>query len=482
MDLYLKLAAVGTYFISMLAIGLYSYIKTSSQSSESYMLAGRNLGPMVTALSAGASDMSGWLLMGLPGAMYAIGLSSIWMAIGLTVGAYFNYILVAPKLRIYSELKQSVTIPDFLSNRVYDKSHILSLVAGIVILIFFTLYVSSGIVAGGTFFESAFKINYSIGIIVITSIVVLYTTFGGFMGVSLTDFVQGTIMVAALIVVPIITIYKIGGINETVSIVYNTNHKLFSLFQGTSFLSIVGLLAWGLGYFGQPHIIVRFMAIKSVEQIPSARRIGISWMLFCVVGAMSIGLVGLAYVQKFHLSLDNPEAIFIFLADIIFNPFIAGILLSAILAAIMSTISSQLLVSASAVANDIFKVFSKRVVSDKVIITISKLSIVVIAILALLLANNKNNSILNLVGHAWAGFGSTFGPCVLLSLHWNKTTRNGLLAGLIVGAITVLVWINIPVLHDNMYEMIPGFILSTLAIIIVSLLDKKGIYQNEHNS
>ncbi|MGE9616169.1 MAG: sodium/proline symporter PutP [Solitalea-like symbiont of Acarus siro] len=420
--------------------------------------------------------------MGLPGAMYAIGLSSIWMAIGLTVGAYFNYILVAPKLRIYSELKQSVTIPDFLSNRVYDKSHILSLVAGIVILIFFPLYISSGIVAGGTFFESAFKINYSIGIIVITSIVVLYTTFGGFMGVSLTDFVQGTIMVAALIVVPIITIYKIGGINETVSIVYNTNHKLFSLFQGTIFLSIVGLLAWGLGYFGQPHIIVRFMAIKSVEQIPSARRIGISWMLFCVVGAMSIGLVGLAYVQKFHLSLDNPEAIFIFLADIIFNPFIAGILLSAILAAIMSTISSQLLVSASAVANDIFKVFSKRVVSDKVIITISKLSIVVIAILALLLANNKNNSILNLVGHAWAGFGSTFGPCVLLSLHWNKTTRNGLLAGLIVGAITVLVWINIPVLHDNMYEMIPGFILSTLAIIIVSLLDKKGIYQNEHNS
>lgn len=482
MDLYLKLAAVGTYFISMLAIGLYSYIKTSSQSSESYMLAGRNLGPMVTALSAGASDMSGWLLMGLPGAMYAIGLSSIWMAIGLTVGAYFNYILVAPKLRIYSELKQSVTIPDFLSNRVYDKSHILSLVAGIVILIFFTLYVSSGIVAGGTFFESAFKINYSIGIIVITSIVVLYTTFGGFMGVSLTDFVQGTIMVAALIVVPIITIYKIGGINETVSIVYNTNHKLFSLFQGTSFLSIVGLLAWGLGYFGQPHIIVRFMAIKSVEQIPSARRIGISWMLFCVAGSMSIGLVGLAYVQKFHLSLDNPEAIFIFLADIIFNPFIAGILLSAILAAIMSTISSQLLVSASAVANDIFKVFSKRVVSDKVIITISKLSIVVIAILALFLANNKNNSILNLVGHAWAGFGSTFGPCVLLSLHWNKTTRNGLLAGLIVGAITVLVWINIPVLHNNMYEMIPGFILSTLAIIIVSLLDKKGIYQNEHNS
>jgi SSS family solute:Na+ symporter len=467
-----SIIAIGVYLLILLTIGYYSYKKTSNLSD--YMIGGRGLGPLVTALSAGASDMSGWMLMGLPGAVYLTGISNIWIGIGLTVGAYFNYLLLAPRFRVYTEIaNDSMTIPDYLENRFKDKSNILRLVSGIVILVFFILYVSSGLVAGGKLFVDTYKLTYTMGVVVTLSVVVLYTYYGGFLAVSLTDFFQGTLMFICLITVPVVAYMNIGVDPGTfVNKVKAIDPKLFDIFRGTSIASIISLLAWGLGYFGQPHIIVRFMAIKSAKELKSARRIGIGWMAIGLLGAVVSGIIGLVYFTEHNTPLTDPETVFLRLGDILFHPFITGIIFSSVLAAIMSTISSQLLVCSSSITKDFYLAFFNKEASEKQQMVIGKLAVLVIAAFATVLAYLPNKTILDIVGQAWAGFGSSFGPVLLLSLYWKRMTKWGALSGMIVGGITVLLWIVLG-LSSFLYEMIPGFSLSLLSVIIVSLLTKK---------
>ncbi|MED0677468.1 sodium/proline symporter PutP [Aneurinibacillus thermoaerophilus] len=471
MDKQLLLSII-VYMVGMLCIGYYAYKRTSNLSD--YMLGGRKLGPAVTALSAGASDMSGWLMMGLPGAMFAQGLSASWIVIGLTLGAYVNWLYVAPRLRTYTEIaNNSITIPEFLENRFDDKSNTLRLVSGLVIMIFFTFYVSSGLVSGAVLFQNSFNLDYHVGLWIVGGVIVAYTLFGGFLAVSWTDFVQGLIMFIALILVPAVTIFHTGGIGSTFSEIHSVDPKLLDLFQGTTFLGIVSLFAWGLGYFGQPHIIVRFMAISSVKEMKKARRIGMGWMIFSVVGAMFTGFFGIAFYSNKGLQLKDPETVFIQLGHILFHPIIAGFLLAAILAAVMSTISSQLLVTSSSLTEDIYKTFFRRSATDKELVFIGRLSVLLVALIALALSYTKNSTILALVGYAWAGFGASFGPVILLSLYWKRMNKWGALAGMVAGAVTVIIWTRFPELSKALYEMIPGFAASLLAIIVVSLLTAK---------
>lgn len=468
------LFSLGLYFSAMLGIGLYAYRKSTSDVAG-YMLGGRSLSPSVAALSAGASDMSGWMLMGLPGAMYISGVSSLWIAIGLVVGAFLNYLIVAPRLRTYTEVaNDSITLPDFFENRFNDKSRMLRIVSSVVIVVFFTLYTSSGIVAGGKLFESSFGINYEVGLYVTAGVVVAYTLFGGFLAVSLTDFVQGCIMFVALVLVPIVAIGEVGGISELHASISTINPALLDVFSGVSLIGIISALAWGLGYFGQPHIIVRFMAIRSIKDIPAARRIGMSWMIVSIIGAMATGFAGIAYVAKTGLKLDDAETIFIVLSQILFSPLIAGFLLAAILAAIMSTISSQLLVTSSSLTEDFYKTFLHRDASDKQQVLVGRIAVFLVALVAIYLAYDRNSSILSLVSNAWAGFGAAFGPVVIGSLFWKEMTRNAALAGMITGALTVLLWIYVPIsingqsLSSVMYELVPGFILCSSVIYVVT--------------
>lgn len=475
-----ELIAIGLYLLIMIMIGVYGYRKSTSNAEE-FLIGGRKMGPVVTALSAGASDMSGWLLMGLPGAMYMMGLSASWMVIGLTVGAFLNYLIVAPRLRIYTEVaKNSITLPVFFENRFRDKSQLLKLVSSSFILVFFTLYTSAGMVSGGRLFESAFGMDYSIGLWVTSLVVVFYTFIGGFMAVSLTDAVQGTIMVIALLIIPIVILTQLGGVGETLDTIYEKNSNYMDMLRGTTTISIVSLLAWGLGYFGQPHILVRFMAIDNVRDLTKARRVGMTWMICTVSGALLVGFFGIAYLQRFDTatmhqfdaSQELSETIFIYLSKTLFHPFIGGFLQSAILAAVMSTISSQLLVTSSSMTEDIYKTFFRAHATPRNMLIMSRLSVLAVAIVAFLLALYPRESILGLVGNAWAGFGAAFGPLVILSLLWKRMTAAGALSGMVVGGATVLLWIYVPHDYKDVYEIIPGFVLSFLTIVAVSLSSK----------
>ena len=468
--------SISIYFIAMLAIGFYAWRK-STRNIKGFLLGGRDLGPAVAALSAGAADMSGWLLMGLPGAAYLAGLSASWIAIGLFAGALANYLIVAPRLRVHTERTgDSITIPEFFEKRFEDRSHALRVISAIVIIVFFTLYTSSGMVAGGKLFQSAFGADYAFGLWLTAGVVVVYTFFGGFLAVSLTDFVQGVIMFVALVLVPIVALIALGGgISADVAA---TNPNALDLFAGTTAIGIVSLLAWGLGYFGQPHIIVRFMAVRSVRHIPAMRNIGMTWMGVSLVGALATGFVGLAYATRNGLDVADPETIFIILSQILFHPLITGFLLAALLAAIMSTISSQLLVSSSSLTKDFYLIHLRRNATERELVLVGRLSVVAVALVAIALAYDPDNNILGLVANAWAGFGAAFGPIVILSLTWKRLTRNGALAGMILGAVTVLFWIYAPVLAGGatlssvIYEIVPGFLICGAAAILVSLLDK----------
>ncbi|MBV1917086.1 MAG: sodium/proline symporter PutP [Sphingomonadaceae bacterium] len=470
------LISIGIYFVVMLAIGLYAYRKSTSDVSE-FMLGGRQLPPAVAALSAGASDMSGWMLMGLPGAIYVAGLGAAWIAVGLMIGAYLNYRFVAPRLRVYTETADdAITIPDFFEKRFFDNSRMLRVLSAVVIVIFFTLYTSAGVVAGGKLFEASFGLDYTLGLYLTAGVVLAYTLFGGFLAVSLTDFVQGCIMFMALIVVPFVTISTLGGWSSTTAQIDTINPQFLEWFTGVTAMGFISSMAWGLGYFGQPHIIVRFMAIRSLKEVTTARHIGMSWMLVTVVGAVLVGLSGLAYVSRTGTLLDDPETIFILLSQVLFHPLIAGFLLAAILAAIMSTISSQLLVSSSSLTEDFYKTFLRKEASQKELVAIGRFSVLAVSVIAIILAFDRSSSVLSLVSNAWAGLGAGFGPIVLLSLYWRKLTRNGALAGMIVGAGTVLIWLYAPLTIDGqalsqwVYELVPGFAFSTIAAIGVSLL------------
>ncbi|MGR6089506.1 sodium/proline symporter PutP [Brevibacterium sp. 1718] len=473
--------AIVLYFIGMLAIGWFAYRKTKNNLDD-YMLAGRGLRPSVAALSAGASDMSGWLLMGLPGAIYVSGLIEAWIAIGLTVGAWVNWKIVAPRLRAFTEKAgDSITIPSFFEQRLKDRTRLLRIVCGIIILVFFTFYVSSGMVAAGKFFESSFGLNYLGGMLLVAAITMIYTLFGGFLGATLTDVAQGLLMFAALVAVPIVAVINAGGPTTVVNNVTEIDPGLLSLFGSDEFwtfatiASIVSALAWGLGYFGQPHIIVRFMALRTPADATVARRIGVGWMAISALGAVATAIVGISYFSQ-HADMEpaDAETVFLDLAQILFHPFIAGLVLAAVLAAIMSTISSQLVVTSSALIEDLFKIValrtgSTRTLQDKTYVLLGRLGVLVVAVIAVVLAISPSNSILDLVAFAWAGFGASFGPIVLLTLFWKRLSNWGALFGLLSGAVVAFVWgqVSTP-MTDAIYEIIPGFIVNLIVAVVVS--------------
>ena len=461
------------YSALMLFIGFYFYRK--NKSTEDYFLGGRSLGPVVSALSAGASDMSGWLLMGLPGALYVSGFVESYIAIGLSIGAFLNWVFVAKRLQIYtSVIANSITIPDYFETRFDDDKHILRIVCAIVILVFFTFYVSSGLVGGAKLFESTFGIYYAYALTTGTIIIVLYTFLGGYKAVCWTDMIQGLLMMSALIIVPLVMLSNLGGYEAAISIVQEIKPQNLSMGEGVSLLTIISALAWGLGYFGQPHILVRFMSIRSTKEIPTATIVGISWMVISLIGACFIGILGIAYVHKFNLTLQDPEKIFIVMSQLLFNPWIAGILLSAILAAIMSTASSQLLVSSSTLAEDFYRRIFKQDASSQMVMRLGRIGVLLVALIAFLISTDKNSSVLSIVAYAWAGFGASFGSVMLFSLFWSKMTRMGAIAGMVTGAVVVVAWKNYlaEALNFPIYEIVPGFVCASLVIIIVSLMSK----------
>ncbi|MDO4430367.1 MAG: sodium/proline symporter PutP [Lonepinella koalarum] len=471
------------YILGMLLIGFIAYRYTNNLSD--YILGGRRLGSFVTAMSAGASDMSGWLLMGLPGAVYAAGLVEGWIAIGLTVGAYFNWLLVAGRLRIYTEFNQNaLTLPEYFHHRFGTSHHLLKIVSATIILVFFTIYCASGVVAGAKLFQNLFSIPYSTALWYGALATIAYTFIGGFLAVSWTDTIQATLMIFALILTPVFVFLSIGGTAEFEAVLQQAEavaHKSYTdMFTGTTFLGLLSLAAWGLGYFGQPHILARFMAADSVKSLHNARRISMTWMVLCLGGAIAIGFFGMAF---FHA---NPhiagtvnaehEQVFIELSKLLFNPWIAGILLSAILAAVMSTLSCQLLISSSAITEDFYKGFIRPKASEKELIWLGRAMVLVIAALAIWIAQDENSKVLKLVKFAWAGFGSAFGPVVLLSLFWKRMTSSGAMAGMLTGALVVFSWKKIMPegsVWASVYEMIPAFSLATIAVIVVSLISDK---------
>ncbi|MEZ8030093.1 sodium/proline symporter [Enterovibrio norvegicus] len=461
------------YLVLMLGIGVYAYKRTAS--SEDYFLGGRSLGPWPAAISAGASDMSGWLLLGLPGYAYAAGIESLWLAAGLLAGTYLNWLVCAKRLRTFSiEVDNALTLPEFLSRRFDDKSKALQTISAFFILLFFLFYTSSGLVAGGKLFEAVFGLDYSTAVIIGTVCVVSYTLFGGFLAVSWTDLVQGLLMAAALMIVPIAIME--GSFSDVSLALEAKNPELLTLWNDAkgeplSAIAIISLVAWGLGYFGQPHILARFKATRSNKDITTARRIAVCWSAVSMAGAVMIGLVGILYVDT-HLGgeLADGETIFMILVNAAFHPIIAGILLAAILAAVMSTADSQLLVSSSALAEDFYKQVFRPDASTSEVVMVGRVAVIGISIMALMLAMNPDSSVLGLVSYAWAGFGAAFGPALLLSLFWKDMNRNGALAGVLVGGITVVVWKQLTGGIFDIYEIVPGFILAGVSIILVSKL------------
>lgn len=461
------LISFSLYMILMVGIGLYFYFKTDNLSD--YVLGGRGLGPGVTALSAGASDMSGWLLLGLPGMMYSQGLVGAWIAVGLLMGAYLNWHYVARPLRVYTHhLNDAITIPDYFSNRFEENGNALRVVTAVVILVFYTLYTSSGLVGGAKLFEATFGLNYIDALLIGSVIIVSYTFLGGYNAVSWTDFIQGILMMLALVVTPVVVIMDIGGISEALLIIERVKETNLSIFHGSSFIAIVSLLAWGLGYFGQPHILVRFMSIRHENEMQRAKQIGMSWMGISIVGSLSVGFFGFAYVVANGVALEDGEKIFIMLSQLLFNPWIAGFLLAAILAAIMSTIDSQLLVSSSVLTRDIYHAIIKKNASDKELVWIGRITVIIIALIALYISTDRNSSVLELVSYAWAGFGAAFGPLIILSLYHKGITRQGAIAGMVTGALIVIIYKQLEGGIFDLYELLPGFVAAWVATVAVS--------------
>ncbi|ATO35185.1 Sodium/proline symporter [Dickeya dianthicola] len=461
------------YIFGMVLIGLMAYRATNNFGD--YILGGRRMGSVVTALSAGASDMSGWLLMGLPGAVFLSGISESWIAIGLTIGAYLNWTWVAGRLRVHTEINHNaLTLPDYFSHRFEDKSKLLRVISALVILVFFTIYCASGIVAGARLFESTFGMSYDTALWAGAAATIAYTFIGGYLAVSWTDTVQASLMIFALILTPVIVILSVGGITPSLAVIEAKSPANLDMFKGLDTIAILSLLGWGLGYFGQPHILARFMAADSHHTIRNARRISMTWMVLCLAGAVTVGFFGIAYftgnpTQAGNVS-QNGERVFIELARLLFNPWIAGVLLSAILAAVMSTLSCQLLVCSSAITEDLYKPFLRKNASQKELVWVGRIMVLLVSVVAIALAVNPENRVLGLVSYAWAGFGAAFGPVILISLLWPRMTRNGALVGMMVGAATVIIWKQYGWL--NLYEIIPGFLLSCAAIVVVSLLGR----------
>ena len=474
-DQTFQIIALLLYFAAMIGIGVYAYRRTSDH--EDYMIAGRKLGSTTAALSAGASDMSGWLMMGLPGAIYVAGLIESWIAIGLTIGAFLNWLFVAPRLRSYTEVaKNSITIPSFFENRLHDTSRALRVASGVIVLVFFVFYVSSMMVAGGEFFVIGFDAPYITGMLIVAAVTLAYTMIGGFLGASLTDVVQGTLMMLALLLIPVLTIVAIGGFGETTDAIREANPGALSFLAGDALtgattIAVISALSWGLGYFGQPHIIVRFMAMRNPRSARNSRRIGIGWMIISLFGAVAAGLAGIAYFHTTDLSLGNPEHVVLALSQIMMHPLLAGFVFAAVLAAIMSTVSSQLIVSSSAFVEDLYRVFRKDA-SPRFLMMLGRVVVLAVGVIAAVLAINPADTILGLVAFAWAGFGASFGPAILLSLFWRKLSNWGALAGMVSGAATVFIWsyFGPEIFGASLYEIVPGFLVNLIVAVVVSKL------------
>jgi sodium/proline symporter len=456
----------GIYLAMMLGIGWYSMSKTSDNAG--YIAGGRSLGPATTAISAGASDMSGWLLLGLPGAVFVGGLSEgLWISMGLIIGAYLNWTLVAARLRQFTEDLGAITLPTYISERFEDKSGILKIVAAVVIMLFFTLYVASGLKGGTLLFAHTFDAPEQASMIITTIVVVSYTFLGGYLAVCWTDLIQGILMFLALLFCAMLGYFAIAGNPVEISAI---NPQAFEWKTG-SILTGASLMAWGLGYFGQPHILARFVGIKDVDSVPAARLIGMSWMIIALIFSTCIGLIGIGYSEAFGLvgvggADGNSERVFLALATVLFHPIFSGFVLAAVLAAVMSTADSQLLVLSSALTED--TPIGKNM-SDEKKAWVSRFSVVGFALLAYIIAVTDNGNILSMVAYAWGGFGAAFGPLMILSLMWRDTTKAGAIAGILVGAISIVVFKNFVTVEGHyLYELLPSFILSFVSIVVVS--------------
>ncbi|MDD6069657.1 MAG: sodium/proline symporter PutP [Clostridiales bacterium] len=501
------LLAFAAYMIMMVVIGVIYAGKTKN--SEDYFLGGRKLNGWVAALSAQASDMSGWLLMGLPGSIYACGTGQAWIAVGLFIGTVCNWLFISSRLRRYTICaNNSLTLPSYLENRFHDKKRVLLIASSLVFVIFFLVYTASALTAGGKLFTSVFGIDYKLALTIGAVVILIYTFLGGFMAVCTTDFIQGMLMLVGILVVPIIAYFFVGAGNLTevlnlsgvaggASSFLNVMHDSGSK---VSVVYIISQLAWGLGYMGMPHILVRFMAVSSEKELKKSKVIAIIWVALSLSFAVVIGIVGRAYL--FPTILGEGEAasisaenVFIEMIKKIFMSdlnlaFVGGLFLCGILAAIMSTADSQLLVTASSVAEDLFKGVIKKDAKDKTVLDVSRATVVVVAVLAYLIALNPDSSVMKLVSNAWAGFGAAFGPIVILSLYWKRTNLAGAIAGIVSGAATVLAWDYIPLFHTGvmdangkeiintlgtqtgLYSLAVGFFISLALIIIVSLATK----------
>lgn len=492
------LFAMLLYFIVVVIIG-FIYAKKSNRSTEEYFLGGRSLGPWLTALSAEASDMSGYLLMGLPGLAYFCGANeAVWTAIGLAIGTYLNWKFVAKRLRKYSEVAgNAITIPDFFSNRFHDKKNILMTIAAVIILLFFSIYVGSCFVTCGKLFATLFGLDYATMMVLGALVVFLYTFVGGYLAVSTTDLIQGTIMICALVIVFVGSVAQAGGVENTVAflnslpgflngtqqavpIVDTSGNQLIvdglpAFGEPTEYgiIAIISCLAWGLGYFGMPQVLVRFMSVKNSDEIKKSRVIAVVWVVISLFCAVSIGLIGRAVLPSEFLTNSAAENIFIVLAQMMLPSFMCGLVVSGIFAAAMSSSSSYLLISGSAVAENIFRGLIKKNATDAQVMIVARITLVVILLFGIFIAIDENSIIFQVVSYAWAGFGAAFGPLMLLSLYWKRTNLPGAVAGMLTGAIGVVVW------HElikplggifGVYELLPCFFLSLIVIVIVSKL------------
>jgi len=501
------LLAFAIYMIMMIVIGAVYAGKTKN--SEDYFLGGRKLNGWVAALSAQASDMSGWLLMGLPGSIYAFGTGQAWIAVGLFIGTVCNWLFISSRLRRYTiRANNSLTLPAYLENRFHDKKRILLISSSLVFVIFFLVYTASALTAGGKLFTSVFGIDYKLALTIGAVVILVYTFLGGFMAVCTTDFIQGMLMLIGILVVPIIAYFLVGAgqltqVLNTTGVAGGASSFLNIMHDSGSPVSVVYIisqLAWGLGYMGMPHILVRFMAVSSEKELKKSKVIAIIWVAISLSFAVIIGIVGRAYLFPTILGEGDAAAIStenvfiemikkIFMSDMNLA-FIGGLFLCGILAAIMSTADSQLLVTASSVAEDLFKGVVKRDATDKTVLAVSRVTVVIVAVAAYLIALNPNSSVMGLVSNAWAGFGAAFGPVVILSLYWKRTNLPGAIAGIVSGAATVLVWDYIPIFHTGvmdeagkeivnslgtqtgLYSLLVGFFISLALIVIVSLVTK----------
>lgn len=486
------LFAFVVYLAFMVVIGAMYMKKTSS--SEDYFLGGRGLNGWVAAFSAQASDMSGWLLMGLPGAIYAMGTGQIWIAVGLCLGTIFNWLCISGRLRKYTIVaNNSLTIPAYFENRFRDKKRILLFLSSVVIVIFFLVYTASALAAGGKLFNTVFGVDYHVSLFIGAAVILCYTFMGGFMAVCVTDFVQGALMLVGLLIVPIVAYFMLpSSLSDIITqsgVTGGAAAFLDPLTNGDrpyTFVEIFSQLAWGLGYCGMPHILTRFMAVRDEKELRKSKGIAIIWIVLSLTAACFIGVIGRAYLFPTVLGANGTSAENVFIETIskLFNvdlglPFIGGIFLCGIMAAIMSTADSQLLVTASAVSEDLYHQFVKRDADSKTIMKVGRITVIVVSLLAFVIAWDPESSIMGLVSNAWAGLGSAFGPIVLMSLFWRRTNLAGAVAGIITGGLTVLIWDYIPLVGGKtlgtatgLYSLAVGFGLSLLMIVVFSLLTK----------